>query len=101
MNNLLKNTTFLFLFKLYLYFDIIACIIIINYYVATMTLLILFRENKIKIPTYLPQFILEWPSLIKKLNTKKIDYYLLHFCKLIFVYLFVLSLAVASLIYLF
>lgn len=64
-NIILNNIIYV---KIFFMIGTFTSFMVICYYILTIYLYIMFSEKKLKIPTYLPLFILEWLNFIKELS---------------------------------
>lgn len=82
------------LVKLFFILGSISSFILIAYYAITIYLFILFSKNKISVPIYYPQFILDWLKSIQHMSKYAAmrGLYIEFYFRLILVYLFILLL---------
>src|SRR6267154_1967485 len=93
---ILNNLIFV---KLFLGIGSISSVIIVFYYLFNIYFYIVFSFNKIKIPSYLPQFILDWLNFIEKMSQIKDEgLYIKFYIRLIIVYLLIFLMCISMLI---
>ena len=92
-----SNLNFIFWF---FFLGSIFCLIMIFYYIFSLTLYILFSKNKIRMPIHFPQSILNWMQFIYKISqvqNEKKGIFIEFYFRLILIYIFVFCLCIFTL----